>query len=91
MKRENLEPDLQQYVFLRTMLDSLETGALRYYLGATTEAERTANFKFLKRKLTPIIEKIWANPGGEIDCPVGYHDCDGFCVSYPCINALESK
>lgn len=92
MKRENLAPDLQQYVLLRTILDSLDTGALRYYMGATTEAERTANFRYLKRKLTPIIQHIWAKKEGmEMDCPNGYHDCDGYCVSYPCIGALESS
>ena len=93
MKRENPAPNLQQYVLLRTILDSLDTGALRYYLDATTEAERTANFKYLKRKLTPIIDHIWAKPDKlmEVDCPNGYHDCDGYCVSYPCIGALESS
>ncbi|HEY3105136.1 MAG TPA: hypothetical protein VGJ69_16260 [Pyrinomonadaceae bacterium] len=77
--------NLQQYALLRTILDSLETGALRFYMGAGSQAERDANFKYLKDKLTPIIDHIWAKPT-EIDCPDGYHDCDGYCVSYPCTN-----
>lgn len=77
--------DLKQYAMLRTILDSLETGALRYYMDAGTQAERDKRFNYLKTNLTPIIEHIWAKPK-ETDCPDGYHDCDGYCVSYPCTN-----
>jgi hypothetical protein len=84
MAPETPATDLQQYAMLRTILDSLETGALRYYLGAKSQPEMEANYKFLKTQLTPIIEKIWAKPK-EDTCPDGYHNCDGYCVSYPCV------
>jgi hypothetical protein len=75
--------DLLQYARLRTMLDSLETGALRYYMLAATEHERNVRFKYLKTELTPIIEIIWEQEKAEV-CPDGYYSCDGYCVSYPC-------
>ena len=88
-KKMNMDPlgpatNLQQYALLRTILDSLETGALRYYLGGTSDIERQANFKYLKDKLTPIINHIWEKQK-EDPCPDGYHDCNGYCVSYPCV------
>ena len=75
--------DLKQYVMLRTILDSLQTGALRYYMDAGTQAERDKRFNYLKTKLTPIIEHIWVKPKAD-PCPDGYYNCDGYCVSYPC-------
>jgi hypothetical protein len=85
MAQEREPTDLQQYALLRTILDSLQTGALRYYLDPATEKERTLNFNYLQRKLKPITEHIWAKkPDQEGNCPDGYHDCDGYCVSYPC-------
>jgi hypothetical protein len=74
-----------QYTLLRTILDSLETGALRYYMSATSEAERDANFKYLRDKLTPIIDHLWQKQKAD-PCPDGYYNCDGYCVSYPCTN-----
>jgi hypothetical protein len=78
--------NLSQYALLRTILDSLETGALRYYLGADSHAQQEARFKYLRDKLTPIIHHIWeeANDDPDDPCPDGYHDCQGYCVSYPC-------
>ncbi len=86
MKMDPLGPatDLQQYALLRTILDSLETGALRYYQGAASDEEKKKHFKYLKDKLTPIIDHIWAKPKETDTCPDGYHNCDGYCVSYPC-------
>ena len=77
--------DLHQYVQLRTMLDSLDIGALRYFLNATCEAEQQENYKYLRNALSPIIQKIWATPK-ESDCPPGYVECDGCCVPYNCVN-----
>lgn len=83
MDPEKPATDLQQYAMLRTILDSLETGALRYYMGAATYVDREANYTYLKDKLTPIIHHIWEKPKEDL-CPDGYHDCNGYCVSYPC-------
>jgi hypothetical protein len=83
MDPEEPATNLQQYALLRTILDSLETGALRYYMSAATEAEREADFNYLKNKLTPIIDHIWAKSEAD-PCPDGYYNCDGYCVSYPC-------
>ena len=75
----------KQYVQLRTLLDSLEVGALRYYLDGTTPAEKTKNFDALKPKLMNVINLVW---GGDksVHCPPGYNECDGCCVPYSCFN-----
>ena len=74
-----------QYARLRTILDSLDIGALRYYLDARSVAERAQRFEKLQSALIPIIREIW-NPGeGFIDCPDGYMDCGGVCVPYQCV------
>ena len=83
MDPEKPATNLSQYALLRTILDSLETGALRFYMEAGSEPERTENFNYLKTKLTPIIERIWQKPVAD-PCPDGYYNCDGYCVSYPC-------
>lgn len=85
MDPETIATDLLQYARLRTMLDSLETGALRYYMLASTQEERDKNFEYLKNHLTKIIESIWQNEKPVVEaCPDGYFSCDGYCVSYPC-------
>jgi len=76
--------DLSQYALLRTILDSLETGALRYYLSASSDHKRNENFEYLRDALTPIINQIWEKKLPADTCPDGYYSCDGYCVSYPC-------
>jgi len=83
--------NLEEYAQLRTILDSLEIGALRYYLNPTDPKVRTERLNYLTTQLMPIVDTIWG-PGstkkkkkGLIDCPDGYHDCNGCCVPYPCI------
>lgn len=84
---EEATTDLKQYVQLRTMLDSLEIGALRYYLNAANPAEQQEHFKYLKTQLKPIIEHIWQKKKErEIECPPGYNECDGCCVPYICVH-----
>jgi hypothetical protein len=79
------DPDFAEYVKLRTMLDSLEIGALRFYLDKTTPEEKRKRFEKLKSELLPIIKRLW---GGEEKiaggCPDGYFNCDGVCVPYAC-------
>src|SRR6266850_430492 len=74
-----------QYVELRTILDSLEIGALRFYLDKTSPEEKSKRFEELKRELKPIIIRLWSLKeqiaGG---CPDGYFNCDGVCVPYSC-------
>lgn len=82
---EEVETDLSQYAHLRTILDSLEIGALRYYLNATSYAEQQEHFTYLDKELTGIIGKIWRNQK-ETDCPDGYYECDGVCVPYVCVH-----
>ena len=86
--------NLEQYAQLRTILDSLEIGSLRYYLNPTDPKVRTERLNYLTTQLMPIVDTIWG-PGstkkkkkGLIDCPDGYHDCNGCCVPYPCIGIL---
>ena len=83
----------KEYTNLRTLLDSLEIGALRYYLSGTG-LSAPQKFKYLKDKLTPIIDELWKPQGInkpginklgiDIDCPPGYYECDGCCVPYKC-------
>ena len=76
--------DLESYVKVRTLIDSLECGALRFLLREQTG--RGGRKDQLEQKLMPIIEWVWKQGGGEIDCPEGYVDCQGVCVPYPCPN-----
>jgi hypothetical protein len=76
--------DLEAYVKVRTLIDSLECGALRYLL--REQIGRGGRKDQLEQKLMPIIEWVWKQGGGEIDCPDGYVDCQGVCVPYPCPN-----
>jgi hypothetical protein len=82
-------PNLDQYVQLRTLLDSLEIGALRYYLEPDDTVEQDERFVYLNKHLKPVIDKIWGGRNQMIDCPVGYHECDGCCVPYPCLWSTE--
>ena len=74
----------KQYAELRTILDSLEIGALRYYLNAPDPGQQEANFQYLKKQTRPILDHIWKGPK-DVDCPEGYHDCGGCCVPYDCM------
>jgi len=92
--------DLHGYVRLRTLLDSLECGALNYLLRHTEG--RGGRFDELNEKLMPLIHWVWEKDmkkppypegGGEggghkemLGCPDGYVDCQGVCVPYPCPN-----
>ena len=79
--------DLSEYVHLRTMLDSVETGALRFYLEAATPEEEKIRYGYLKDRLMKIIEHVWkiSVKPNEGPCPDGYYYCDGCCVSYECV------
>ncbi|HMH43339.1 MAG TPA: hypothetical protein VK557_07650 [Pyrinomonadaceae bacterium] len=87
MEKTNLE----QYAQLRTLLDSLEIGALRYYLDPQDPRLSQQHYDYLIKALKPIIDKIWdltatskkkplADP-----CPEGMYWCNGCCIPYPCI------
>ncbi len=84
MGSKDLHTDLHQYMELRTMLDSVDIGALRYYLNATDHAEQQANYLYLKTKLMEISDHVWDKPH-KVDCPDGYHECNGCCVPYLCV------
>ncbi len=77
--------DLRQYARLRTKMDSVVIGALRYYLNAATPAEQQANFNYLDAEFQEIVDKVWGIGKKKITCPDGYHFCDGCCVPYDCI------
>ena len=79
------------YTQLRTMLDSLEVGTLRYFLDGTGKSQPD-KFKELQEMLQPVIDEVWG--WGEqinIDCPDGYYDCNGCCVPYRCPDVSMSK
>jgi hypothetical protein len=72
----------RQYAQLRTMLDSVQAGALRQYLNAPTEEERDASFNYLKENLKPIHDHVFGVNG--IICPQDWYDCGDYCSQYPC-------
>jgi hypothetical protein len=77
---------LAGYVRLRTILDSLEIGALRYYLDGTNEAEKARRLKEMEASFMPLIDKFFQRRRpGLIDCPRGYNECEGVCVPYSCM------
>jgi hypothetical protein len=80
--------DLNQYVQLRTMLDSLQIGALRYFVDPDDPYEQEQHFEYLYKHLMPVIQHLWASPK-EVDCPDGYYDCNGCCVPYQCIGGFD--
>ena len=81
--------NLAQYARLRTILDSMEIGALRFYLDAPSVAERERRFEKLKSDLLPIIREIWGQSEDIApECPEGYIDCGGVCVPYQCVGGL---
>ena len=77
----------KQYAQLRTILDSLEIGALRFYLNAADPIEQAAHFDYIKEKTKPILEHFWGRNRDDT-CPEGYHDCDGCCVPYNCMGGI---
>ena len=82
--------ELPQYVHLRTMLDSVVAGALRYYLDPLEGKQQEENFKFLETHLMIISDRVWhrekpGKPGTEDPCPDGYYNCNGCCVPYECV------
>lgn len=86
--KQNTEPntndksaDLDTYVRLRTILDSLELGAIKYFL--KTSDGKGGRFDELSSQLMPIIDWLWKKEAS-IECPEGYIDCHGVCVPYPC-------
>ena len=75
------------YTRLRTVLDSLEIGAIRYFASAPTFEEKQKRMEEIDGALKPIIDWLWEHTEGAvaaIDCPEGYVDCHGVCVPYPC-------
>jgi hypothetical protein len=81
--------NLKDYTNLRTLLDSLEDGALRFYLSGKGMSQ-PKKFKYLKDTLVPIIHEVWQQSQGvnklgvDSECPPGYNECNGVCVPYPC-------
>jgi hypothetical protein len=85
------------YVRLRTMIDSLECGSIRYYLQGANPAERRARLKKLETDLMPIVDWLWHQTGAvkrtarvasfaadDVICPEGYVNCHGCCVPNQC-------
>ena len=88
--------DVPQYVQLRTMLDSVVAGALRFYLDPLEFDKQKENYKFLETHLMAISNRVWhrekkprLNMGKkhieEGPCPDGYFNCGGCCVPYECV------
>lgn len=88
------------YIHLRTLLDGVEMGALRYTLTGDSSDERIKRAKRVAEKLEPLAKRIrkWLEQGQSASralnavaasdvgepCPDGFFLCDGCCVPYPC-------
>jgi hypothetical protein len=89
-KMEPITPSVppDAYVRLRTMLDSLEFGAIRYYLMGSGASGKEHRYIELDKRLMPLVKWLWeggAKPDRpDVECPAGYIDCYGCCVPYPC-------
>jgi hypothetical protein len=89
-----MSTNLKQYTNLRTLLDSLEVGALRFYLSGKGMSARQ-KYRYLEDRLMPIIDEMWHQPQGsnklalEFGCPPGYYECQGVCVPYTCPDAAN--
>lgn len=92
------EEYLNQYVKLRTALDSLESISLYYSLSGNSESEKIKRFKKIERILKPALKeitelavprpkkttKMMAMADNNNGCPPGYCNCNGICVPYNC-------
>lgn len=92
------EEYLNQYVKLRTVLDSLESISLYYSLSGKSEGEKIKRFKKIERILKPALKEItelavpkpkkstmmMAMAENNNGCPPGYCNCNGVCVPYDC-------
>lgn len=81
--------DLHGYVRLRTLLDSLECAAIRYFL--RNPEGKGGRMNELNDMLMPTIHWLWEKEKEgytkaelQLGCPEGYVDCQGVCVPYPC-------
>lgn len=88
------------YIRLRTLLDGVEMGALRYTMTGDSADERSKRAKRLAEKLEPLAKRIrkWLEESQSASralgsvaasdtgepCPDGFYLCDGCCVPYPC-------
>lgn len=84
-----LKINLTNYVRLRTILDSLQLGAIERFMNlGPEEIDGSAGYEELKSKLMEVTQWLWKKTkqdnGDPIECPPGYIDCHGVCVPYPC-------
>jgi len=81
-KNKSSATDYREYARLRTITDSLELGAIRYFMSGPNKGERLAQVEEL---LHEALNFFWReNESEPIDCPEGYTNCHGACVPYQC-------
>ena len=76
------------YLRLRTVLDSVEIMSLIYYTQDDNQRNRHARYEDLEALLMPVIRELrkrGPHLGGEDSCPPGLRDCGGCCVPYRCM------
>lgn len=84
----NEESVTDPYVRLRTILDSVEDGSIRYYLQFQNSPDRSQRYEEIRAVLMPVIDFVWGGSAGVL-CPPGYNNCDGVCVPYTCPRGTE--
>ncbi len=76
------------YVRLRTLLDSIEILSLVYYTNDDNQRNRHARYEDIESLLMPVIRELRRRKpglGGDDSCPPGLRDCGGCCVPYRCM------
>ena len=84
--RRSSRSSRKSYVRLRTLLDALELGAVRFYLEGESVADRNRRAKEIERQIRPMLELF--NQGFGTGCPPGLFNCGGCCLPYPCPREL---
>jgi hypothetical protein len=88
-KRELTAADFPRvYMMMRTALDAVEMGSLRWCMDDKSKAERAKRAAYIAERLKPIAEELRkkSGPPGQGPCPDGYYFCNGMCVPYQCHN-----
>jgi hypothetical protein len=80
-KPKSSAADYREYARLRTLTDSVELGAIRYFLAGPDKGARLAK---VEKLLHEALDFFWREVDSEPICPEGYTNCHGACVPYQC-------
>ena len=85
-RRMSSSDSRKSYIRLRTLLDALEIGAVRYYMEGESVADRNRRAEELEEQIRPMLAQF--NEHLSQGCPPGLFNCGGCCLPYPCPSDL---